>query len=64
MLLRSPLGFLFPDLGSPWMSGGENAHLFQEPYTHSQSLYHMKTHVFKTDEDLLNRGIMIVGSCF
>ena len=46
------------------MSGGENAHLFQEPYTHPQSLYHMKTHVFKTEGDLLNRGIMIVESCF
>ena len=46
------------------MSGGKNAHLFQEPYTHPQSLYHMKTHVFKTDGDFLNRRIMMVKAAF
>lgn len=37
------------------MSDSENAHLFQEAYTCPQSLYHVKTHVFKTDGDPLSK---------
>ena len=37
------------------MSDSENAHLFQEAYTYPQSLYHVKTHVFKSDGDPLRK---------